>query len=124
MRPRDRDGLALPGTDAKRGCHEGKAIQAAPLGTRCLGLRAGSLRLTTLAALQRCESLPRLKGLRDARCLDRWQSEKALPHRGIPWSIFRRGDFLSLIHISEPTRLGMISYAVFCLKKKKKKKKT
>src|SRR5665648_1237970 len=29
--------------------------------------------------------------------------------------------YLSLIHISEPTRLGMISYAVFCLKKKKKK---
>src|SRR5450756_745026 len=27
------------------------------------------------------------------------------------------GYFLSLIHISEPTRLGMISYAVFCLKK-------
>src|SRR5659263_509467 len=25
-------------------------------------------------------------------------------------------DGLSLIHISEPTRLGMISYAVFCLK--------
>src|SRR5450759_5702474 len=31
---------------------------------------------------------------------------------------------LSLIHISEPTRLGMISYAVFCLKKKKKYNKT
>ena len=30
---------------------------------------------------------------------------------------------LSLIHISEPTRLGMISYAVFCLKKKKQNKK-
>src|SRR5450756_712356 len=29
---------------------------------------------------------------------------------------------LSLIHISEPTRLGMISYAVFCLKKKNKTK--
>src|SRR5678815_728565 len=27
---------------------------------------------------------------------------------------------LSLIHISEPTRLLSISYAVFCLKKKKK----
>src|SRR5450759_1758865 len=26
------------------------------------------------------------------------------------------GVYLSLIHISEPTRLGMISYAVFCLK--------
>src|SRR5450756_1967605 len=29
-------------------------------------------------------------------------------------------EALSLIHISEPTRLGMISYAVFCLKKKNK----
>ena len=38
------------------------------------------------------------------------------------WKVF--GDIplnLSLIHISEPTRLGMISYAVFCLKKKKRK---
>src|SRR5665648_1190992 len=31
---------------------------------------------------------------------------------------------LSLIHISEPTRLGMISYAVFCLKTKKKHRET
>ena len=29
--------------------------------------------------------------------------------------------YLSLIHISEPTGLGMISYAVFCLKKKRVK---
>src|SRR5450759_925313 len=28
---------------------------------------------------------------------------------------------LSLIHISEPTRLGMLSYAVFCLKKKNRR---
>src|SRR5660397_15413 len=33
------------------------------------------------------------------------------------------GEDLSLIHISEPTRLRRISYAVFCLKKKKKKQK-
>ena len=32
------------------------------------------------------------------------------------------GENLSLIHISEPTRQAEISYAVFCLKKKKKKK--
>src|SRR5665648_1237738 len=32
--------------------------------------------------------------------------------------VFRSVLGLSLIHISEPTRLGMISYAVFCLKKK------
>src|SRR5450756_185179 len=39
------------------------------------------------------------------------------------WLLFTDADTvheLSLIHISEPTRLGMISYAVFCLKKKKK----
>ena len=30
---------------------------------------------------------------------------------------------LSLIHISEPTRQAEISYAVFCLKKKKKEQK-
>src|SRR5665647_1123488 len=35
---------------------------------------------------------------------------------------FTDGD-LSLIHISEPTRRTPISYAVFCLKKKKKKNK-
>src|SRR5450759_1471916 len=47
-------------------------------------------------------------------------------HRAAPLSMGRiEGDdircmyHLSLIHISEPTRLGMISYAVFCLKKKK-----
>src|SRR5678816_366437 len=35
--------------------------------------------------------------------------------------IFHKPVFvLSLIHISEPTRLLSISYAVFCLKKKKK----
>src|SRR5665809_16284 len=31
-------------------------------------------------------------------------------------------SYLSLIHISEPTRLRRISYAVFCLTKKKKQK--
>ena len=36
-------------------------------------------------------------------------------------SVIRREYALSLIHISEPTRLLSISYAVFCLKKKKKK---
>eukprot|EP00658_Telonema_sp_P-2_P029503 TRINITY_DN22441_c0_g1_i1.p1 TRINITY_DN22441_c0_g1~~TRINITY_DN22441_c0_g1_i1.p1 ORF type:complete len:181 (+),score=37.48 TRINITY_DN22441_c0_g1_i1:154-696(+) len=35
-----------------------------------------------------------------------------------------RCEGLSLIHISEPTRLLSISYAVFCLKKKKKKSQT
>src|SRR5450756_2721221 len=41
----------------------------------------------------------------------------------IPADRYRCHYVLSLIHISEPTRLGMISYAVFCLKKKKKQKK-
>src|SRR5678816_1780784 len=44
--------------------------------------------------------------------------------RGIPIDKHPTTKKLSLIHISEPTRLLSISYAVFCLKKKKKKKKT
>src|SRR5680860_1681654 len=35
-----------------------------------------------------------------------------------------RSQSLSLIHISEPTRRTPISYAVFCLKKKKRQKTT
>ena len=38
-------------------------------------------------------------------------------------STYWRSLHLSLIHISEPTRQAEISYAVFCLKKKKKKNK-
>src|SRR5660397_257733 len=34
-------------------------------------------------------------------------------------SVHQAVEYLSLIHISEPTRLRRISYAVFCLKKKK-----
>ncbi len=39
----------------------------------------------------------------------------------VPWvkSAEESADYLSLIHISEPTRRYAISYAVFCLKKKK-----
>src|SRR5678815_3045961 len=46
-----------------------------------------------------------------------WRCRSRSPHktgRRIGWRS------LSLIHISEPTRLLSISYAVFCLKKKKK----
>ena len=37
------------------------------------------------------------------------------------WIVHNDERILSLIHISEPTRRTPISYAVFCLKKKKKK---
>src|SRR5674476_1177628 len=42
--------------------------------------------------------------------------------RGPSWCAGATAVVLSLIHISEPTRQAEISYAVFCLKKKKKKK--
>src|SRR5659263_303814 len=58
--------------------------------------------------------------------------EKGREWEGLLWQLKEDGWTVrwGLIHISEPTRLGMISYAVFCLKKKKtkqsyrKKKKT
>src|SRR5678816_2856298 len=55
------------------------------------------------------------------------ESSRAVPtrHRRSPGRrpgtfMARTHEKLSLIHISEPTRLLSISYAVFCLKKKKK----
>src|SRR5678816_4717961 len=39
--------------------------------------------------------------------------------RACGYSLASSIQYLSLIHISEPTRLLSISYAVFCLKKKK-----
>src|SRR5450756_2862783 len=47
-------------------------------------------------------------------------AEKVLGPGGtsLLWTHLYEVRHLSLIHISEPTRLGMISYAVFCLKKK------
>src|SRR5678815_5945193 len=45
--------------------------------------------------------------------------ERIQPGDEIVVSIMEHHSNLSLIHISEPTRLLSISYAVFCLKKKK-----
>ena len=50
-----------------------------------------------------------------------------LAHRmSTPDAAANADEYLSLIHISEPTRRTPISYAVFCLKKKnnKERKKT
>src|SRR5674476_1673130 len=62
-----------------------------------------------------------------------WGAVQRAGRRGRRWAPARRGPAgtdqscircgrgpLSLIHISEPTRQAEISYAVFCLKKKKK----
>ena len=45
--------------------------------------------------------------------------EKFVLHDGPPYANGNIHMGLSLIHISEPTRHAQISYAVFCLKKKK-----
>src|SRR5660398_305136 len=65
-----------------------------------------------------------------ARCL--WFLYEFLTGKTLPLDDLKRGNYidladlmdLSLIHISEPTRLRRISYAVFCLKKKKNNKTT
>src|SRR5450756_3056822 len=53
-------------------------------------------------------------GFRHIDPMDDW-----IPVAHLDDAKYRMFKHLSLIHISEPTRLGMISYAVFCLKKKK-----
>src|SRR5665648_381819 len=47
-----------------------------------------------------------------------WNMAMQISHEAVYQYIYVLPRGLSLIHISEPTRLGMISYAVFCLKKK------
>src|SRR5665213_1132436 len=52
--------------------------------------------------------------------LEEWYRRVDLNHRPLVPQTSALTN-LSLIHISEPTRQAEISYAVFCLKKKKKK---
>ena len=40
--------------------------------------------------------------------------------QGIVVDVVEEGDTLSLLYISQPTRLKRITYCVFCFKKKKK----
>ena len=65
-----------------------------------------------------------LPGVRAERAFVPWpdlgklMKEKSIPLFSLENKIpIRSFDILSLIHISEPTRLLSISYAVFCLKK-------
>src|SRR5450756_2790064 len=88
----------------------------ADLTARCLSMLAQlGERPATSEPMRR--SIEWLK--RDQHPEGSWYGRWGLNYIYGTWSVL----CLSLIHISEPTRLGMISYAVFCLKKKKKKKK-
>src|SRR5450756_1528157 len=79
---------------------------------------AGHAQVVTGGLMHVCRRLSPLWAVRDLPASSgRWRSstEGRDGARGARPLRCRRG--LSLIHISEPTRLGMISYAVFCLKK-------
>src|SRR5665648_1110063 len=79
------------------------------------------IRSSSLSETKNLSCFARFRGIENGSFPRRLQREL----RGNPLaSYFVAHEVLSLIHISEPTRLGMISYAVFCLKKKKTKKKT
>eukprot|EP00658_Telonema_sp_P-2_P038612 TRINITY_DN27666_c0_g1_i1.p1 TRINITY_DN27666_c0_g1~~TRINITY_DN27666_c0_g1_i1.p1 ORF type:complete len:101 (-),score=15.87 TRINITY_DN27666_c0_g1_i1:112-414(-) len=75
-------------------------------GTRCNPARSGGLRS--------CDAQRGTQVALTSRSTGHAQhyTSEALPALALP-------ACLSLIHISEPTRLLSISYAVFCLKKKK-----
>src|SRR5659263_782796 len=74
--------------------------------------RAGKLDCSARIALDLQQRIVLLDTLRSRQC--------PAPHAGVRLYCLvfslRGPGHLSLIHISEPTRLGMISYAVFCLK--------
>src|SRR5665647_2254265 len=89
--------------------------------------------IAPIAASSEVQSVPSQRiDLTDATDVAYWcrifnvgieQLREAVQHAGHEVEAVRRyldGKPLSLIHISEPTRRTPISYAVFCLKKKKK----
>src|SRR5450756_2669033 len=62
----------------------------------------------------------RARGVIDLEMPVEWNLRRIAKAEGLPVQeltvvVLERDRNLSLIHISEPTRLGMISYAVFCL---------
>src|SRR5450756_1084093 len=80
---------------------------------------AARRRPTDTQRIQRAMEIYRITGQPMSTLIGQQQSTE-LPYRIIPIALVpsdRAVLHLSLIHISEPTRLGMISYAVFCLKK-------
>src|SRR5450756_64529 len=71
----------------------------------------------TSPATKWTEALPIGNGRLGAMVFGGAASEHLQLNEGTLWAGGPYDPNLSLIHISEPTRLGMISYAVFCLKK-------
>src|SRR5450759_841331 len=88
-------------------------------------LRANRVRSATCAD-RHSSGENMIRKLRTQRDNQQWMLDLALNMRGRVQNFEidatemppgkRARNYLSLIHISEPTRLGMISYAVFCLK--------
>src|SRR5678816_1846980 len=96
----------------------------APKRQRSQGRRANSSR-TSCARLNLSYvspvNLPVVHGApRSLRLISESHSSELSTHRNPDMPELGSGAYVSLIHISEPTRLLSISYAVFCLKKKKK----
>ena len=79
-----------------------------------------------LPAMHMEQALLELFGFESWGCMEHQMAAADATHRvawmerlGIARKRIKKVLMLSLIHISEPTRLRRISYAVFCLKKKK-----
>ena len=78
-----------------------------------------SLRELAHSLVDYCADKMFSENLRNKLVLDIEFSKTLYKEDGILGEIDFEDSNLSLIHISEPTRPRLISYAVFCLKKKK-----
>jgi len=95
-------------------------VTVAGLRSRQISLNAESVDVTDSESAGRWRELLSGAGLRRASITGSGIFKDAASDERIR-TIFFDGLILSLIHISEPTRLRRISYAVFCLKKKNNK---
>src|SRR5660398_139652 len=91
------------------------ALVVVPVGSSGV---ARSVALSSMEAILVTEITSRSRAVPQAALTGVGPYRRTRPRSRYTVRIFVQG--LSLIHISEPTRLRRISYAVFCLKKKKK----
>eukprot|EP00658_Telonema_sp_P-2_P071078 TRINITY_DN6039_c0_g1_i3.p1 TRINITY_DN6039_c0_g1~~TRINITY_DN6039_c0_g1_i3.p1 ORF type:complete len:290 (+),score=76.72 TRINITY_DN6039_c0_g1_i3:69-938(+) len=115
------EGTAAEGTAAEGTAAEGTAAEAVE------GITSAVAVERTAAAVGTAEGAASASKSAGAEVAERPASVGTADLVGTATAVAGGADLgtttLSLIHISEPTRLLSISYAVFCLKKKKKKKR-
>src|SRR5450759_5786630 len=100
----------------ERWLHDGGSVQFGRAVVLTQGHPARPMKYTSYPSITKFQQLVELKDYRKPTKKEYVRYVRKLAeHFQCDPATLTEDQLLSLIHISEPTRLGMISYAVFCL---------